>query len=320
MVLFHEESTGRTVRFDCSDLPVSEPVRNWLVRRLAERAGARSGVKRAKSFRTGYQVVRDFARSLAECEPSPGHPSDITAEHIRAFKSRYEDPQTRRTCVARLRIALRGCAELPEPARRELFQTRLPVLRVSEQITAYSEAEWQQIMTALRRDVRLCRDRIRGGLRLLEQFRAGELEAGSAEAELGGLLDIFATSGDVPRARDGEGTAEVKRHGGVVSVMRRLSLSQQEAGAFALLLAALTAENLGTVAKWPAVYRRADGGREPRPLRWWNSANLAVALSRNTGWPPSRTSPRPSAPSLSRHPVTSRCSTPRCGSTTCCSN
>ncbi|WP_329185930.1 hypothetical protein [Actinacidiphila glaucinigra] len=260
MVLFHEESTGRTVRFDCSDLPVSEPVRNWLVQRLAERAGARSGVKRAKSFRTGYQVVRDFARSLADCEPSPGHPSDITAERIRAFKSQYEDPQTRRTCVARLRIALRGCSELPEPARRELFQTRLPVKQASVQITAYSEAEWQKIMTALRRDVRLCRDRIRGGMRLLEQFRAGELKAGSAEAELGGLLDIFATSGDLPRARDGEGTAEVKRHGGVVPVMRRLSLSQQEAGAFALLLAALTGENLGTVAKWPAVYRRTDGG------------------------------------------------------------
>ncbi len=261
VVLFHEESTGRAVRFDCSDLPVTEPVRDWLVRRLAERAGARSGVKREKSFRTGYQVVRDFAQALAKCEPSPGYPSDITAEHIRAFKSRYEDPQTRRTCVARLRIALRGCVELPEAARRELFQTRLPTLKVSEQVTAYSDGEWQQIMTALRRDVRLCRDRIRSGLRLLEQFRAGELEAGSAEAELGGLLDLFATSGDLPRDRDGAGTAKVRRHGGVVPVMRMLSLSQQEAGAFALLLAALTAENLGTVAKWPAVYRRADGGK-----------------------------------------------------------
>lgn len=260
VVLFHEETTGRTVRFDCSDLPVSEPVRNWLVRRLAERAGARSGVKRAKSFRTGYQVVRDFAQALAQCEPSPGHPADITAEHIRAFKSRYEDPQTRRTCVARLRIALRGCAELPETARRELFETRLPVKQVSEQVTAYSERDWQQIMTALRRDIRLCRDRIRTGRRLLERFRADELEAGSAEAELGGLLDLFATSGDLPRSRDGGGTPEVKRHGGVVPVMRMLSLSQQEASAFALLLAALTAENLGTVAKWPAVYRRADGG------------------------------------------------------------
>ncbi|MEU1941976.1 hypothetical protein ABZ554_05890 [Streptomyces sp. NPDC020125] len=260
MVLFHEESTGRTVRFDCSDLPVSGPVRDWLVRRLAEQAGARSGVKRAKSFRTGYQVVRDFAQALAQCAPPPEQPADITAEHIRAFTSRYEDPQTRRTCVTRLRTALRGCTELTETARRELFETRLPVKQVSEQVTAYSEGDWQQIMTALRRDVRLCRDRIRGGLRLLEQFRAGALEQGSAEAELGGLLDSFATSGDLPRGRDGGGTPEVKRHGGVVPVMRMLSLSQQEASAFALLLAALTAENLGTVAKWPAVYRRADGG------------------------------------------------------------
>ncbi|WP_206305496.1 hypothetical protein [Actinacidiphila soli] len=260
VVLFHEECTGRTVRFDCSDLPVSELVRDWLVRRLAERAGARSGVKRAKSFRSGYQVVRDFAQTLARCEPPPGHPADITAAHIRAFTSRYSDPQTRRTCVARLRIVLRGCAELPEAARRELFETRLPVKKVSEQITGYSEGEWQQIMTALRRDVRLCRDRVRGSLQLLERFHAGELVPDGAEAELGSLLDRFATTGDLPRGRDGGGTPEVKRHGGVVTVMRMLSLSQQEASAFALLLAALTAENLGTVAKWPAVYRRTGGG------------------------------------------------------------
>jgi hypothetical protein len=125
--------------------------------------------------------------------------------------------------VARLRIVLRGCTELPEAARRELFETRLPVKQVSEQVTAYSEGDWQQIMTALRRDVRLCRDRIRGGLRLLEQFRADELGPGGAEAELGGLLDLFATSGDLPRGRDGGGTLEVKRHGGVVPVMRMLS-------------------------------------------------------------------------------------------------
>lgn len=260
VVVFHEESSGRTIRFDCSDLPVSEPVRDWLVRRLAERASARSGVKRATSFRTGYQVVRDFAQALAQCAPPPERPVDITAAHVRAFTSRYEDPQARRTCVARLRIVLRGCVELPEAARRELFETRLPAKKVCEQITAYSEGEWQQIMTALRRDVRLCRDRVRGGLQLLERFRAGELEPDSAEAELGSLLDRFATTGDLPRGRDGGGTPEVKRHGGVVAVMRMLSLSQQEASAFALLMAALTAENVGTVAKWPAVYRRAGSG------------------------------------------------------------
>ncbi|CAG7603329.1 hypothetical protein JT723_29925 [Streptomyces bryophytorum] len=259
VVLFREENTGRTVRFDCSDLPVSPPVRDWLVRRLAERAGARSGVKRATSFRTGYQVVRDFARVLAHCEPSPGRPADITAGHIKAFKARYEDPQTRRTCVARLRIVLRGCTELPEAARRELFETRLPVKQVSEQVTAYSEDDWQQIMTALRRDVRLCRDRIRNGIHLLERLRAGDLGGDSPNAEPARLLDLFARTGDLPRQSDGGGTPAVQRCGGVTALVRMLTLSQQEATAFALLLSILTAENIGTVAKWPAAHARPDG-------------------------------------------------------------
>ncbi|MGD6754207.1 hypothetical protein [Streptomyces sp. BH105] len=259
VVLFHEESTGRIVRFDCADLPVSGPVRDWLVGRLAERAGARSGVKRAKSFRTGYQVVRDFARTLSECERPPEHPADITAAHIRAFGARYEDPQTRRSCVARLRIALRGCAELPEAARRELFATRLPVKRVSEQVTAYSEAEWQQIMTALRRDIRLCRERVQAGIRLLERYRAGEIAGDAQEAEAAQLLDLFMRTGDLPRRRDGAGLPAVQRCGGVAAVMRMLTLSQQEATAFALLLSVLTAENIGTVSKWPVLHQRPDG-------------------------------------------------------------
>jgi hypothetical protein len=259
VVLFHEESTGRTVRFDGSDLPVSEPVRNWLVRRLAERAGARSGVKRAPSFRSSCQAVRDFARALAQCEPPPDRPADITAEHIRVFKSRFEDPQTRRNCVARLRIVLRGCPELPEAARRELFETRLPVKQTSEQITAYSEVEWQQITTALRRDIRLCRDRVRAGIRLLERFRSGEVGEGDPDAELAHLLDVFMQTGDLPRRSDGGGTPAVQRCGGVTTVMRMLTLSQQEATAFALLLSVLTAENIGTVGKWPALHQRPDG-------------------------------------------------------------
>jgi hypothetical protein len=266
VVLFHEESTGRTVRFDCSDLPVAGPVRRWLVEVLAERAGARSGVKRAKSFRGNYQVIRDFAGALGSCERPPARPSDIGADHIKAFRSRFPDPQTQRACVQRLRVVLRDSEDLPEAARRELFGMRLATKRVSEQVTAYSEHEWQQITTALRHDVRLCRDRIRAGLRLLERFRSGDLEEGTRAAELGSLLDCFLRTGDLPRQSDGGGTEAVKRCGGVTPVMRMLTLSQQEASAFALLLSILTAENVGTVAKWPATHQRPGGTAGSLPV------------------------------------------------------
>ncbi|MEG3629629.1 hypothetical protein [Streptomyces poriticola] len=266
MVIFHEEGTGRAVRFDCSDLPVTEPVRRWLVEVLAERAGPRSGVKRAKSFRSSFQTVRDFARALGSCEQPPALPSDIGAVHMKALRSLFPDPQAQRTCVQRLRVVLRDRTDLPEAARRELFGTRVATKKVSDQVTAYSELEWQQVMTVLRRDVRLCRDRIRSGIRLLDRFRAGDLEEGTRAAELGLLLDCLMRTGDLPRQSDGGGTDIVKRCGGVTAVVRMLTLSQQEASAFALLLAALTAENVGTVARWPALHRRPDGASENLPV------------------------------------------------------
>jgi hypothetical protein len=259
VVVFHEEGTGQTFRFDGSDLPVAEPLRQWLLGLLAERASARSPVKRVGAFHTSCQTVRDLARALASYEPPPTRPGDISAAHIKAYRDQSPDAQAQRTCVQRLRVLLRTSTDLPPAARRELFEVRVSALRVSDQITAYDQHDWQLIMTALRREVRMCRDRIRGGVRLLARFRAGELELGSSAAELGELLDCFVATGDLPRERDGGGTLEVKRHGGVLTVMRMLSLSQQEASAFALMLAALTAENLGTVAKWPAVYRRSNG-------------------------------------------------------------
>ncbi|MFI0740803.1 hypothetical protein ACH4PU_22330 [Streptomyces sp. NPDC021100] len=48
--------------------------------------------------------------------------------------------------------------------------------------------------------------------------------------------------------------------GGLTGIGLRLCLAGAEMTAFALLLTALTAENFGTVAAWPAVHYRPDGG------------------------------------------------------------
>ena len=89
-----------------------------------------------------------------------------------------------RQYIQALRRMMRASEELTADARRELLRTRLPAVTPEGKILAYSNGEWQQIMTALRHDVRTCRDRIREGRRLLAAFRSGGLEAGSQEEDL----------------------------------------------------------------------------------------------------------------------------------------
>ncbi|MEU6633739.1 hypothetical protein ABZ905_36465 [Streptomyces parvus] len=112
---------------------------------------------------------------------------------------------------------------------------------------AYSDHDSQQIMTAVRRDVRISRDRIRAGVRLLARFQQGELIPGSREEALGRMLEEFASTGDLPQDESGVLRDEVSRLGGAMAISGMLSLTRDESTAFALLLSALTAESFGTV-------------------------------------------------------------------------
>ena len=58
---------------------------------------------------------------------------------------------------------------------------------------------------------------------------------------------------------------EVDAAGGQAALLSRLCLTLHEMTAFALLLTALTGENFGTVAAWPAACYRPDGGRADGP-------------------------------------------------------
>src|SRR5260370_9402357 len=115
-------------------------------------------------------------------------------------------------------------------------------------------------MTALRRDVRPARDRISAGRALLTRYRAGEVPAGVPDARLGAVLDMFDRTGDVPREKSGNPARRVSKAGGVDAIAALLCLTAAEMTAFCLLLTALTANNFGTVAAWPAICYRPGGG------------------------------------------------------------
>jgi hypothetical protein len=291
-VVFFEEQSGLNRVFDLSSFPVPVELQRWTAQRLASRCGPRGGSKRTATAQGYFDVLKYFARVLAKSEPAPSGPGELTAAHFQAFRERYEDaPMALRNYIQSLRRMMRASEELTADARRELLRTRLPTGAADGKVLAYSDGEWQQIMTALRHDVRTCRDRIREGLRLLAAFRSADLEAGSQEEALGRLLDQFARTGDLPRYQSPSGKQnhrpEVLGFGGAKTISGMLCLTRDESTAFALLMCALTAENFGTVKQWPAAHTRPDGGAGPlavalveesKPRRGPEHEHMVVAL------------------------------------------
>lgn len=256
-VRFIEETGQRSKTFDFSDLPVRPGMREWLARAFARQASARSAVKRVNSADGHHFIIGIFAASLAASHPQIDTPHDLTAADFRAFQDRYANRRVQHAYVKRLRTLLRDDPDLPATARAALLGVRLPAKPEPNRLAAYSDSDWQSIMTAVRGDVRVARDRIRAGRAVLERFRAGD--AADHEAEIGRWLDLLDRSGDLPRVPSGDHIGRVRRAGGLRQLGLQLCLSQQEATAFCLLLTALTAENFGTVATWPAAHYRPDG-------------------------------------------------------------
>jgi hypothetical protein len=266
LVHFIEERTGRQKLFDFSAFPVPAGLGQWLARAFARRTGSRSGIKQIRTAANCFATLRAFSDWLADADGVPSGPADLTAAHVAAFRLRHAATPGGAELVTRLRSALRNDPELPEPVRTALL-ARPPRRPQTVRPVAYDDGEWQLIMAALRADVRRARDRIRAGRQLLADYRAGRLSPGGPDARLGSVLDVFDSTGELPRYRNGLTTVRVSQAGGAPAVTSMLCLTLEEMTAFCVLLCALTGENLSTVAAWPAVsYQPAGpaGGTAPQ--------------------------------------------------------
>jgi hypothetical protein len=235
-------------------------VQQWLARAFTRRTSPRSGVTRLAGAGPVYTAATLIAHFFTTLDPAPANPSEITPAHMRGLWDLCGRVRSQRSYLEALRALLRDDQELPEASRAELFAQKLPDYDDRQATLAYADEEMQLIMTRVRGDVRRARDRIRAGRTLLDQFRAGKLPECSEDFPLGELLDHFDRTGDLPRYPSGPVTEAAGRWGGVTGIGQRLCLTVHEMTAFALLLTALTTENFGTVAAWPAVHYRPDGG------------------------------------------------------------
>jgi hypothetical protein len=257
------EETGRSSKvFVFGKMPVDPAMQQWLARVFANRAGARSSVKRLKTAQSMFAVLGMFAAVLSESATPVRGPQDLTAAHIAAFRLRHAAKKSGWGYLKQLQSILREDPELPREVLVAMLTAPRPGRSREEApggVEAYTGAEMQVIMTALRHDIRAARDRIRDGRALLARYRTDPEGLGADDQHAGWVLDAFEATGKMPRHPCGTPAASVARAGGVARLASRLCLTLQEMTAFAVLLTALTGENFGTVATWPAVCHRPDG-------------------------------------------------------------
>lgn len=262
LVRFLEESGRRSRTYDFSTFKVPPAMQQWLARSFSRRVGtARTASKRLGTAEGHFYTANGFADVLAGCGPQPTSPEQLTGRHIQAFVDHHEGRHGQHDAVKRLRTLLREDPELPDAARQALLNVRVKGPEI-ERPGAYPDTDWQAITTAARRDVRLARERIESGRRLVARWRAGDPALSLHQAEVGSLLDIFDRTGELPRTPSGDHTRAVARAGGFRVLAARLCLTRSEATAFCLLLTGLAQENFGTVAAWPAAHFRPGGARE----------------------------------------------------------
>ncbi|TMR88500.1 hypothetical protein EJK15_65890 [Nonomuraea basaltis] len=265
-MLFVEEQGRKSRIFDFSAFPVSVELQQWMARCFARTTGPRGGAKRLNSASDYYKTLAKLAAVLSEVDNPPRSPQEVTPAHIAAFRLALTSASHNHKIVT-LRVLIRKNSELRPETRRAILEGRLPQQKPAE-ILAYNDGELRQILVTVRGDIRKARDRIHAGRSLLAAFRRGELTPGSRDEQVAQVLDVLEATGDFPRFPGGRVKPVVKRLGGVGELGAMLSPTLADAVAFALLLVEMTAENFGTVAGWPAVHFRPDGGL----------GNLAVAL------------------------------------------
>ncbi|WP_158942393.1 hypothetical protein [Streptomyces sp. ERV7] len=263
-VFFVEEKGRRSKVYDFTKLQVSTGIQRWLARSFARATGPTSGVKRASAAEGLWSGVQLLAGYLAKVDPVVHEPAHITAVHIKESLLAVS-LGSRKSHVERLRATFRADKELSTEARNAILHGRLPAYE--SKVQPYSHDEHQELMTAVRHDIRVARDRIQAGREVLAAYRRGDLgppgRFNHAE-KLGRVLDTLDRTGDVlrrvtPSKPQGGIPSWVQALGGTHELVSRLTLTRTETVAFCLMFIDLTSENFGTIGEWPAAHFRPDG-------------------------------------------------------------
>lgn len=274
------------VEFDFAVLPVSEPMRSWLLERFVAVTGPSGGYRTERSARSLMSAVRSFATYLGALDHPPDAPAELRGSHWDGWVL-STSVGTRKSFCAGLRTLTRGCADIPADFLARSARTRTPN---STKLPSYSPEEFRRIAAAAKSEVREAVQRVRRGRALLAASRAGEINRADnpRQWERGVLLDHLDQHDQIPRYPSGKGNKRVTQHGGSAVLFGQLYPTVWDMSAAAVLLVCLTGHNLSAVLSLPAEPHRPDGGAGgPRtalvdmlkPRRGRGRAHMNVALT-----------------------------------------
>ncbi len=177
--------------------------------------------------------------------------------------------------VGPARSLFRYCPQITDAVREELARNRTRNLEKPAQPYAAEELRW--ITSAARGIIRRGRARLDEHWQLVADLRGGQLDAthpGAPRLQLAQALDHCARHGRAPHGFASSGNEDL---------MGLLHLSDGEAWAFTVLLAALTGLNASVVHELPAPHASATGPGEPgialvRAVKWRRGPRAAMTI------------------------------------------
>lgn len=225
--------------FDFGDLPGPVEFRRELVAAFA--GNIRTRWHSPESWRKHAAVVREFLEFAAERQPPVTAVDEITAKVWEDWKT----TEWRRS----LRTTLRATATLTGSARAAMDVVHRGYQ--PQPLATYSAADIKELRRAAAATVRAACLRIEGNVALMERWRAGSLAPGSAEEEMGRLLDQLARTGDVPRYPGGRTHVRVASvlfgSDGTFAAWAQLFPTMAEMGAAGLLMICVEGWNLSVL-------------------------------------------------------------------------
>jgi len=265
----HYNREGRVREYDFASLPVAGPMQASLAALFAARCTPDRWSVHATS-RGVWICLRQFAEFAGRQQRPPRDLDELTPGLVRLWRESLAKAAGA-TAFGVVSGLLRDDARLREGRVADELALRCRASRSTVQ--SYSEAEFDRITAAARRQFRAALRRISENAIHLQRWREGALAEGSADWVIGEGLDILARTGDLPKYTGKSGKRTVvtgkyrKAFGGMsaAATWQRLFLSRMDAVALGVLLVAEYGWNLSVIDRAEVPRASPDQGEDGHP-------------------------------------------------------
>ncbi len=265
----HYNREGRVREYDFASLPVAGPMQASLAALFAARCTPDRWSVHATS-RGVWICLQQFAGFAGRQQRPPRDLDELTPGLVRLWRESLAKAGGA-TAFGVVSGLLRDDARLQEGRVADELARRYRASRSTVQ--SYSEAEFDRITAAARRQFRAALRRISENAIHLQRWREGALAEGSADWVIGEGLDILARTGDLPKYTGKSGKQTVvtgkyrKAFGGMsaAATWQRLFLSRMDAVALGVLLVAEYGWNLSVIDRAEVPRASPDQGEDGHP-------------------------------------------------------